>query len=334
MNAPFQFAPAVRAQVSLLIALAGASGSGKTFSALRLAKGMAPSGKIAFIDTEARRGLHYAGQFDFLHTDMRPPFRPGRFIDAIHAAEKVGAEVVIIDSFSHEYDGIGGILEWADELAEKGVKSPGNFKEPKLAHRKLMNELLQVRASLIFCLRADEKIEIVREDGKTKVRPLGWMPICEKRFMYEMTASFTLTPDRPGVPHFDLPHKLQSQHRGMFTDQEPISETAGVALAEWARGGSSTPAPRTILPASSAPAPSALPPSPSEQSGAGNVPVWDEYVERWDAIIADATDAQQLHELWSSKAHKGLRNKITWPDDDTFDKLKARVEAKIKALKG
>src|SRR5581483_2781739 len=102
----FQFAHAVRSQVSLLIALAGASGSGKTFSALRLAKGMAPTGKIAFIDTEARRGLHYADQFEFMHTDMRPPFRPSRFIEAIHAAEATGAEVVIIDSFSHEYDGI------------------------------------------------------------------------------------------------------------------------------------------------------------------------------------------------------------------------------------
>ncbi len=79
----FHFAPAVRDSVSLLIALAGASGSGKTYSALRLAKGMTDAGKIAFIDTEARRGLHYAGQFDFLHTDMRPPFRPDRFVEAI-----------------------------------------------------------------------------------------------------------------------------------------------------------------------------------------------------------------------------------------------------------
>jgi hypothetical protein len=69
----FEFAPAKREQVSLLIALAGASGSGKTFSALRLARGMSPDGKIAFIDTEARRGLHYAEQFQFLHSDMRPP---------------------------------------------------------------------------------------------------------------------------------------------------------------------------------------------------------------------------------------------------------------------
>lgn len=237
----FQFAPAVREQVSLLIALAGASGSGKTFSALRLAKGMSPNGKIAFIDTEARRGLHYAEEFQFIHADMRPPFAPARFIEAIQAAEASGAEVVIIDSFSHEYDGSGGIIDWADRLAADGVKSPGNWKEPKGAHKKLMNALLQCRASIIFCLRADEKIEILRENNKTVVRPLGWMPICEKRFMFEMTASFTLTPDRPGIPHFDLPHKLQRQHRGMFTDQKPIGEDSGLALAEWARGGAPAP---------------------------------------------------------------------------------------------
>lgn len=237
----FSFAPAKREQVSLLIALAGASGSGKTYSALRLAKGMAPAGKIAFIDTEARRGLHYAEEFEFLHSDMRPPFRPANFIEGIRAAEDAGAEVVIIDSFSHEYDGQGGITEWADEIEAAGTKSPGNWKVPKAAHKKLMNALLQCRASIIFCLRADEKIRIARENGKTIVEPLGWMPICEKRFMFEMTASFTLTPDKPGIPHFDLPHKLQRQHRGMFTDTKPIGEDSGAALAEWARGGGPAP---------------------------------------------------------------------------------------------
>lgn len=237
MAAALEFKPGVRENVNLLIALAGASGSGKTFSALRLAKGLAPTGQIAFIDTEARRGLHYADQFEFMHADMRPPFRPDNFLAAIRAAEKAGAEVVIIDSFSHEYDGEGGIMDWATELEASGTKSPGNWKTPKLAHKKMMNALLQCRANLIFCLRADEKIKIGKENGRTVVEQLGWMPICEKRFMFEMTLSFTLTPDRPGCPQFNLPHKLQRQHRGMFTEGEPISETAGQALAEWARGG-------------------------------------------------------------------------------------------------
>lgn len=237
----FSFLPAKREQVSLLIALAGASGSGKTMSALRLAHGMSPDGKIAFIDTEARRGLHYADNFQFMHSDMRPPFKPARFIEGIRAAEEAGAEVVIVDSFSHEYDGEGGIMDWADELAAKGVKSPGNWKDPKMAHKKMMNALLQCRASLIFCLRADEKIEIIREDGRTQVRPLGWVPICEKRFMYEMTASFTLTPDNPGRPNYRLPHKVQDQHRDMFPEGSFIDEEAGRRLSEWSRGGEPVP---------------------------------------------------------------------------------------------
>jgi hypothetical protein len=272
----FQFVPAVRDRVSILLALAGASGSGKTYSALRLARGLSPDGKIAFIDTEARRGLHYADQFEFLHTDMRPPFRPAHFIEAIHAAEQVGAEVVILDSASHEYDGDGGIMDWADELAGKGVKSPGNWKEPKLAHKKMMNALLQCRASLIFCLRADEKIEIVRENGKTAVRPLGWVPICEKRFMYEMTASFTLTPDRPGIPQFNLPHKLQRQHRGIFSDNTPISEDAGRALAEWARGGQPSPRSAGHTPGMASTSAATLAPSQETSNapdeGAGTLP--------------------------------------------------------------
>jgi hypothetical protein len=302
----FQFAPARREQVSLLIALAGASGSGKTFSALRLAKGMAPAGKIAFIDTEARRGLHYAEEFDFLHSDMRPPFRPAAFIEGIRAAEAAGAEVVIIDSFSHEYDGQGGIMEWADELEASGTKSPGNWKIPKAAHKKLMNALLQCRASIIFCLRADEKIRIARENGKTVVEPLGWMPICEKRFMFEMTASFTLTPDKPGVPHFDLPHKLQRQHRGMFTDTKPIGEDSGVSLAEWARGG--------------APAPTVAQFKPTE-------PMDDKTAAEWDIELGEEAKngTEALQKLWLTipsamktelKAALDRRHKATAADAD------------------
>lgn len=285
----FQFAPARREQVSLLIALAGASGSGKTYSALRLAKGISPNVKIMFIDTEARRGLHYAEQFKFMHADMRPPFAPARFVEGIQAAEAAGAEVVIIDSFSHEHDGIGGLIDWADRLASDGVKSPGNWKEPKQGHKRLMNALLQCRATIIFCLRADEKIEILRENGKTVVRPLGWMPICEKRFMFEMTASFTLTPDRPGVPHFDLPHKLQQQHRAFFTDKSPISEESGRALAEWAAGGSAAPSK-----------------SPDLSPGGGAAD--DKTAAEWDVELGEAAKkgSAALADVWAtiSREHK------------------------------
>lgn len=300
MTASFHFRPASRENVGLLIALAGASGSGKTFSALRLAKGLAGGAKIAFIDTEARRALHYADRFDFLHADMRPPFRPARFIEAIRAAEDAGAAVVIVDSMSHEYDGEGGIIDWADELAANGVKSPGNWKDPKLAHKKLMNALLQMRAHLIFCLRADEKIEIIREGGKTQVRPLGWMPICEKRFMFEMTASFTLTPDRPGFPQYGLPHKVQEQHRGMFPDSRAIGEEAGEALRAWAAGGSA--------------------PAPADKIAAGVDAMLSEIAEAEDmAGLLGVVDRTLKQRQWLEKNRPELHDRVS-------EALKARHE--------
>jgi RecA/RadA recombinase len=110
----FSLRPAVREKIGLLFGIAGASGSGKTYSALTLARGIANgTGRIAVIDTEAGRALHYAPPpsakadgvktFDFLHLDFQPPFTPERYIEAIRACEEAGATVIVIDSMSHEW---------------------------------------------------------------------------------------------------------------------------------------------------------------------------------------------------------------------------------------
>ena len=63
----FTFRPGVRENVGLLIGLIGASGSGKTYTAMRLASGICKSNeKFAVIDTEAGRAKHYADAFKFV----------------------------------------------------------------------------------------------------------------------------------------------------------------------------------------------------------------------------------------------------------------------------
>jgi hypothetical protein len=236
----FQFAKALRTETSLLIAIAGASGSGKTFSALRLATGLAEGGKIAFIDTEAGRALHYADKFDFEHGQLKAPFTPMAYAAAIEAAEAEGFKVIVIDSMSHEHEGEGGIVEWADRLG-KTMKPPKNWTEPKVAHKRMVNRMLQSRAHLIFCLRAEDKIKITKdENGKMVIiQPADipvkerWIPICEKRFMYEMTVSMVMTPQTPGVP---VPIKIQDQHRFAFPQGQVVDEEAGRRLGEWAKG--------------------------------------------------------------------------------------------------
>lgn len=246
----FSFRPAARENVGLLIGLAGASGSGKTYTAMRLATGIAGDKPFAVIDTEAGRAKHYADQFRFDHGDLAPPFRPDAYAEAIIAADKAGYPVIVVDSTSHVWAGDGGVLDWQEEeltrmagddwKKREAVKMAAWIK-PKLAHKHMVAKLLQVRAHLILCFRAEEKIEMIRgDDGKMKIVPkqsptglAGWIPICEKNLPYELTASFLLTADAPGVPK---PIKLQEQHRPLFPLDTPITEESGRLIAEWAAG--------------------------------------------------------------------------------------------------
>ena len=75
----YTFRPAVRSNVNLLIGLAGASGAGKTYTAMRLASGMSEGKKFAVLDTENGRASHYADQFQFDVAEMREPFTPAAY---------------------------------------------------------------------------------------------------------------------------------------------------------------------------------------------------------------------------------------------------------------
>jgi hypothetical protein len=265
----YEFRPAKRENVPLLVGLAGYTGSGKTYSALLLAKGLAGGKPFAVIDTENGRASHYADDFDFETTDLRAPFRPEIYADAIQAAEKAGYPVVVVDSMSHEYAGDGGLLDWheselqrmaGDDYKRREALTFAAWVKPKMEHKRMVSRLLQVGAHVILCFRAEEKIEIVRKDGKTVVQPKrtltggsldGWIPITEKTLPYEMTLNFLLSPSAPGVPR---PIKLQEQHRAFFPEGKPITEEMGVQLAEWAAGGKPK---RTRKPKADTPTPDA-----------------------------------------------------------------------------
>lgn len=259
------FRPAVRSNVGLLIGLAGASGSGKTYTAMRLARGIAGDAPFAVIDTEAGRATHYADAFRFDHADLAPPFRPERYAEAIVAADKAGYPVIVLDSMSHVWAGDGGVLDWQEEELDRMAGQDYGKREackmaawikPKTAHKHMVAKLLQVRAHLILCFRAEPKVEMVKVNGKWTIQPKqsptgldGWLPICEKNLPYELTASFLLTADAPGVPK---PIKLQEQHKALFPTDRAITEESGRRIAEWARGGAQPAATSKDTPASAA----------------------------------------------------------------------------------
>jgi hypothetical protein len=246
----FDYAPAARARVPLITSLAGPSGGGKTFSALRLATGMqrVSGGDIAYIDTESRRALHYAEKFRFHHVPFGAPFSPLDYLQAIEHCVKKGARVLAIDSLSHEHEGPGGVLEWHAKEVERlstawGVKGDKAnipaWAVPKAARRQFINSLLQLDINLIMCFRAKEKIAI----KGSKVIDMGWMPIAGEEFIYEASMQCLLLPGSDGVPTWNPERpgekamaKLPDQFRGLMADPKPLSEDIGQQLAEWAAG--------------------------------------------------------------------------------------------------
>lgn len=278
------FGRAMRSNVNLLIGVAGPSGSGKTFSALRLASGISDGAPFAVIDTERGRSKHYADQFTFdvaeMDNEIDKPFAPGRYLEAIEAADKAGYPCIMVDSMSHSWAGDGGCLDMQEEefarLTKGKEERADAFKllswaKPKQEHKRMLYAMLKVKAHLILCFRAEPKVEIVKDGGKTVIVPKktltsieGWIPICEKSLPFELTASALLTPDHPGVPRWI---KLQEQHRTIFPPEEVLDEKAGRSIAAWARG--------------------------AEQKQNGLI------VEDWEKFLREAPDAKQLAALWT-----------------------------------
>ena len=249
----FHFKPATREQTPLLIGLVGPSGGGKTYSALRLATGIQSiaGGQVAVIDTEARRALHYANKFKFLHLEFSPPHGPDRYLEALHAAVAAGAKTIVVDSMSHEHEGAGGVLEQheqeldrlaGDDYRKREAMNFLAWAKPKAARRKLINGLLQLNANFVFCFRAKEKIKLVKVDGKTKPMDAGWQAIAGDEFVYEMTDRFLLPPGAKGVPDLSpeafetgVP-KMPDEHIDIIGRGKPLDEAMGAALAKWAAG--------------------------------------------------------------------------------------------------
>jgi hypothetical protein len=288
--AQFVYQPARRRNVGTLIMLAGASGTGKTLSALRLAKGLAgPDGVIAFADTENGRALYYASAFTFNHLSLEEPFRPSKFEAAAIAAQRQKAAVWICDSFSHEHVGPGGLLDFhEDELtrmvqrqqaqAEKYNRPFDEFEardrmkaaawiKPKGEHKHMLQRFWQLNAGhIILCCQAERKLLLQKitegnRKGKTDWVDAGFQPVCGPDIPYAMTMSFMLEVKNPGVPIVIKP--LLDDLKPLVPLDKPIDEALGERIAAWARGDAvSVSAPSKEGAKTEAPSPPPAEPSP------------------------------------------------------------------------
>lgn len=258
--------------LTVTMGISGASGTGKTYSALLIARGMAEgaTGKkgapVGYVDTENRRALHYKKDFpEMVHYDMKAVdengemvgFGPDRWIEVIDAAEGAGISVLVIDSFSHAWEGVGGVLDLhareLDRLVEEAQKraggrdvDPARFSQlawaaVKPRYRRLIDRIVRAQCNIIICTRAKPVMQTgygqnQKNARKTKTRreDVPWDPAADGDLMFEMTAMMILDPSAPGCPVHQI--KCADQFKNLFDPRRPMNVETGRAMTAWARG--------------------------------------------------------------------------------------------------
>lgn len=251
----------IDAPLTLSIGLSGGSGTGKTFSALLMARGIAEEvtgrkgAPIGFVDTENRRALHYKQDFpEMIHFDMQAVddsgamigFGPERWIEVIDAAEKAQLAVLVIDSFSHAWEGVGGVLDLhattLDRLtrgddSKKDARSQLAWAEVKPRYRRLIDRIVRAKCHLIICTRAKPVMQARGENAratKTRMKNVPWDPASDGDLMFEMTTMVILDPSAKGCPVHQV--KVADQFKALLDPRSPLDANTGREMAQWAMG--------------------------------------------------------------------------------------------------
>tara|TARA_R110002051_G_scaffold88179_4_gene155434 strand:+ start:26038 stop:26898 length:861 start_codon:yes stop_codon:yes gene_type:complete len=221
---------AQRSNVKLRLGLSGASGFGKTYSALLMAYGITNDWrKVAIIDTENNSASLYSHLGDFNVLTLANPFSPERYIQAMGICESKEIDVIIIDSITHEWNGKGGCLEIHEKLG-------GRFQDwAKVSprHQSFIDAILNSTCHVITTAR--RKIDYSLDStssGKTKVVKHGTKEITREGFEYELTVNFEVINDKHLV-------KASKDRTGLFMDKPEfvINKATGRKLIAWCNEG-------------------------------------------------------------------------------------------------
>ncbi|NJL25035.1 MAG: AAA family ATPase [Calothrix sp. SM1_5_4] len=241
------FVKAQRKQAFLKLALTGPSGSGKSLSALFIARGLVgPTGRIAGIDTENGSLSLYSDRVDFDVTEIEPPFTVAKYTAAIDEAAKARFDVLVIDSLTHAWAGEGGLLDKKEAL-DSGGRGNGytNWAKITKEHELLKSKILQANLHVIVTMRSKQDYALVDEKGKQVPKKIGMAPIQRDGMEYEFTTVFDMdmshnamtSKDRSGI--FDGAVFVPTQETGEALARWLEGQPAGVAAAKQARRRSS-----------------------------------------------------------------------------------------------
>lgn len=238
------FQKAKREQIWAKVLLNSPSGGGKTYSALRLATGMARKcgSRVAAIDTENGRIKYYANEFDFDDMQLDDPYSPEKYIDAIDEAVRAGYKVLIVDSTSHEWN---FCLDLVNNMP--GTNSYTKWRGVTPRHNAFMEKILQSPIHIIATVRG--KDEYVLEDSNGKKVPkkigLGYTQRDGAEFNYTVTLNLDQSSHRFSATK-DNTHLFEDRY-------DVLTEADGEAIYDWANSGE-VPAPKPKTAPAPAPA--------------------------------------------------------------------------------
>lgn len=220
---------AERKKAKLRLGIAAPSGAGKTYGALQLAFGL--GGKIGLIDTEHGSGDLYAhlGEYDVI--GLEAPYTTAKYLEAIHAFEAAGYDVIIIDSLSHAWAGDGGLLDKQGKLADRGTNSFAAWRTITPEHNALVDAMLQSPAHIVATMRAKQDYVLETNDkGKQTPKKVGLAPVQREGMEYEFTVMLDI----------DMHHvaSASKDRTSMFDGQMfKITPATGKQLREWLETG-------------------------------------------------------------------------------------------------
>jgi len=221
------FQKAKREKIWVKVLLSGASGSGKTYSALKLATGLASKcgGRFAAIDTENGRIRYYASEFDFDDLQLEEPYTPEKYMSAIDDAINGGYKVLIVDSLTHEWKYLNDVHD-----AMPG-NSYTNWGKLKPRHNKFMEKLLQSQIHIIATGRGKDDYILEDKNGKQVPKKVGVGVQQERDIEYNYTATFNITQETHVADVMkDNTHLFEGRY-------DVLTEKDGIALYEWANEG-------------------------------------------------------------------------------------------------